>query len=174
MASRPGRSGYAGWLFLLAVAAVYALVALFDTAAVSRALVHFAGVMQQVLPALVGVFVLLLILNLLVSPQWVRRNLGRRSGLRAWVITLAGGVLAAGPVYPWYALLQDLRAKGMRHALAAVFLYSRAVKLPLLPFMVHYFGIAFTVVLCSYLVLFAVVNGLLMRRFDVAEQSSRE
>jgi len=39
----------------------------------------------------------------------------------------------------------------MRASLAAVFLNSRALKLPFLPLMIHYFGIAYTLVLCLYL-----------------------
>jgi hypothetical protein len=57
----------------------------------------------------------------------------------------------------------------MRASLAAAFLFSRAIKLPLLPLMVHYFGIAYTLVLCLYLLGFSVVGGVLMRRFDDRE-----
>jgi hypothetical protein len=37
-------------------------------------------------------------------------------------------------------LLHEVHEKGMQSSLVAVFLYSRAVKLPLLPLMLHYFG----------------------------------
>ncbi|MCP4994325.1 MAG: hypothetical protein GY934_11155 [Gammaproteobacteria bacterium] len=52
----------------------------------------------------------------------------------------------------------------MRTALIAVFLYNRGIKLPLLPLMVHYFGMAFTLVLATYLTLFSLLNGLIMER----------
>jgi hypothetical protein len=48
--------------------------------------------------------------------------------------------------------------------LIATFLYSRAVKLPLLPLMIHYFGFTYTLVLCIYLVIFAVINGILVEK----------
>ena len=44
------------------------------------------------------------------------------------------------------------------------FLYSRAVKLPLLPLMIHYFGLAYTLILCLYLIIFAVINGILVEK----------
>jgi hypothetical protein len=47
----------------------------------------------------------------------------------------------------------------MRTALAATFLYNRAVKVPLLPLMIYYFGIAFTAVLTAYMILFSVAVG---------------
>jgi phosphoenolpyruvate carboxylase len=50
----------------------------------------------------------------------------------------------------------------MRMPLAAVFLYSRAIKIPLLPLMIHYFGTAYTLVLCLYLLGFSIICGFLM------------
>ena len=52
----------------------------------------------------------------------------------------------------------------MSEALIATFLCSRAIKLPLLPLMIHYFGAVHTVVLCLYLLGFAVLNGWLVER----------
>ena len=52
----------------------------------------------------------------------------------------------------------------MKTSLAAVFLYSRAVKLPLLPMLVHYFGITYTMVLVGYLILFSIISGLVMEQ----------
>ena len=54
-----------------------------------------------------------------------------------------------------------MREKGMKTGLAAAFLYNRAVKVPLLPLMVFYFGVAFTVVLTVYMIIFSVVVGYL-------------
>jgi hypothetical protein len=53
--------------------------------------------------------------------------------------------------------------------LAAVFLYSRAVKLPFLPLMIHYFGTAYTLVLCLYLLGFSIMNGVLMVKLEDRE-----
>ena len=69
-----------------------------------------------------------------------------------------------GPIYPWYAMLSELRQKGMRNALIAAFLYSRAVKLPLLPLMIHYFGVAYTLVLCLYLIVFSIISGIVVEK----------
>ena len=76
------------------------------------------------------------------------------------------GIFATGPVYAWYAVLHDLRDKGMRSSLVSVMLYARAVKLPLLPLLVYYFGLAYTVVLVVYLLLFAILSGLIMERME--------
>lgn len=156
------RLGKNGWLFLLLVLAVYGLIAVIDAETAGLALGFFNKTMRQVLPVLALVFLLLLLADSLFKPEWIKRNLGREAGSKAWLIAAVGGVLATGPIYAWYALLRELRGKGMRTSLAAVFLYSRAVKLPLLPLMIHYFGAAYTVVLCLYLFGFSILNGLLM------------
>jgi hypothetical protein len=54
-------------------------------------------------------------------------------------------------------------------ALAAVFLYSRAGKLPLLPLMIHYFGAAYTLVLCLYLLGVSIINGVSMVKLEDRE-----
>ncbi|MDZ7802956.1 hypothetical protein [Thiohalophilus sp.] len=160
------KRGLGGWLFLLLVVAAYGVVALVDVNTAGRAVGHFEKVMGKVLPVLAIVFVLLLLIDLLLKPEWIKRQLGREAGVKGWMIAAFSGMLAAGPIYPWYALLHELRANGMYAPLAAVFLYSRAIKLPLLPFMIHYFGLAYTITLCAYLLVFSVISGLLMRRLS--------
>ena len=50
--------------------------------------------------------------------------------------------------------------------MAAAFLYSRAVKIPLLPFMAHYFGSLYTVLFVVCIIVFSVVNGLIIQRLN--------
>jgi uncharacterized membrane protein YraQ (UPF0718 family) len=166
------KTGLGGWLFLLLVIAIYGVTAVSDAGIAVRALSVFAKVMQNVLPALVMVFFLLLMADLLFKPEWIKRNLGEEAGIKAWLIAAVAGVLASGPIYAWYALLRDLRAKDLRASLAAVFLYSRAIKLPLLPLMIHYFGTAYTLVVCFYLLGFSVVNGFFMIKLNDCETTS--
>jgi len=172
MARVQNKKGLGGWLFLLLVLAAYIVMAAVDAGVAGQALGLFAKVMQNLVPALVMVFLLLLAADLLIGPKWIKRNLGREAGIRGWLLAAAGGVLATGPVYAWYALLRELREKGMRAPLAAVFLYSRAIKLPLLPMMIHYFGTAYTLVLCLYLFGFSLVSGAIMVRLERSDSGA--
>ena len=43
-------------------------------------------------------------------------------------------------------------------------LYARAIKLPLLPLLAHYFGFAYMLVLSLFIALFALLNGWAMER----------
>jgi uncharacterized membrane protein YraQ (UPF0718 family) len=117
---------------------------------------------DQIAVVLALVFVLMLLVDLYLDARRVEAWLGASSGMRGWVVAIGAGILATGPVYAWYAVLGELRHKGMRASLVAAFLYARALKFPLLPLLVHYFGLAYTLVLSVCLVVAAVASGLFM------------
>ena len=164
MSKQKIKTGRGGWLFLALVLITYGLLGLVDPAVVSKSLVFFTHVMFQVLPVLGLVFLLLFVANLALKPKWIKRYLGSGSGIKGWIAATLGGMLSLGPIYPWYAMLGELRQKGMRNALIAAFLYSRAVKLPLLPLMIHYFGVTYTLVLCIYLIGFSIISGIVVEK----------
>jgi uncharacterized membrane protein YraQ (UPF0718 family) len=93
------------------------------------------------------------------NPKTVSKYVGKRSGIKGWFLAISTGILSHGPIYVWYPLLKDLRDKGMRNGLIAAFLYIRAIKIPLLPLMVYYFGLLFMVVLLPYIVIASLVEG---------------
>ncbi len=164
MPDRKIKSGRGGWLFLALVLIVYGLFGLVNPAATSQSLAFFTHVMHQILPVLGLVFLLLFVANLVLKPKWIRRYLGSGSGIKGWIAAVLGGMLSLGPIYPWYAMLGELRQKGMRNALVAAFLYSRAVKLPLLPLMIHYFGVSYTLILCLFLICFSIISGIVVEK----------
>lgn len=173
MAEQQHKKRHGNWWFLLSVVIAYAIVAVAEPASAARALSFFGRVMAQVLPVLGLVFVLLFLADLLLDKQRVKRYLGRQSGLKGWLAAIFAGVLAVGPIYGWYAVLAEMRQKGMREALIAAFLYSRALKLPLLPLMIHYFGIAYTVTLSLCILLFALFNGIVVERLTTNRDQAR-
>lgn len=128
-----------------------------DVAAV--AVERFADLALRIAPAFAVVYVLMLLAELVLDRRRIARHLGRASGARGWAMTLAAGVLSVGPMYAWFPLLADLRARGMSPALIGGFLYSRAVKLPLLPLLIQYFGPAYATLLTVSILLGAVANG---------------
>lgn len=130
-------SGRGGWIFLGAVVLLYAATALGYADVATVALTFFFDTLGQVIPVLAIVFVLIFLFELFLSPRRVKAYLGASSGLRGWAVALGAGILATGPVDAWYALLAELRARGMKASLAAAFLHARALKFPLLPLLIH-------------------------------------
>lgn len=158
-----------GWLFLALVLAAYGATALVEPDLARAAIVDFLGMLGKVVPVLVLVFVLMFLAELFLSGERVESWLGRGSGRRGWLLALAAGVLSTGPAYPWYALLAELRAKGMRTALVAVVLYARAIKLPLLPLLAHYFGLRYMMVVSLFIAAFSILSGMLMEKLECPE-----
>ena len=128
------------------------------------ALEVFLDLLKKVLPVLGIVFALTFLSNLLLNPKIVSRYLGRGAKSSGWPVAIIAGILSMGPIYLWYPLLGELKAKGMRDALIAVFLYNRAVKIPLLPVMIYYFGLRVVLILSVLMILFSIANGLLVER----------
>lgn len=154
------------WLFLTLVVAAYGVTALLEPDKARAAVAGFLSMLGTVTPVLLLVLGLMIVAERFFTRQRVEHWLGRDSGPRGWLLAAAVGVTAVGPVYTWYALLAQLRNNGMRTALVAVILYARAIKLPLLPVMAYYFGLPFTLVLSGWLLVFALVSGIVMQRFE--------
>ena len=117
-------------------------------------------VFLKVLPIIAMVILLTSLINYLLKPQQIARKLGRESGAAGWAWTLLAGVLSHGPMYVWYPLIDNLRSHGMRDGLVVVFFASRAIKLPLLPMMIDYFGWFFTGVLSVYILAGSLLQGM--------------
>jgi uncharacterized membrane protein YraQ (UPF0718 family) len=156
------RSSLGGWIFLGLALLAWGAVALVAPPHAHEAFNLFVGLLGRVLPALAVVFMFLFVANLVMEPSWIERHLGRKPSLGGWLVAVAAGVLASGSLYAWYPLVADLKQKGLRPGLAAVFLYAFSVKLPLLPLLAHFFGLTYAIVLNTWLILFAVLGGLLV------------
>lgn len=165
----PRRQGTSGpgkaWLFLLGVAALYLIIAIFNPGYVQSSPHHFVNLGAGLLPALTLVFVFLWLFSLMTGLQnATARLMGRDSGIKGWLLAITAGILSHGPIYPWYPLLRALRSRGVRPAWVASFLYARAIKLPWLPVMAHYFGLRYMVTLTLLILLLAPVNGWMVER----------
>lgn len=149
-------------LFLLALVAIlYTVAAIVDSSSAYEALKSSLIVLQAILPVLLVVVLLMAFINSFITPKKIAKHLGKESGLKGWVIALLGGLFSHGSGYIWYPMLSDLRRHGVKDGLLVTFFYARAIKLPWLPMMVAYFGTGFTIVLTLYILLGALIQGLL-------------
>jgi len=149
-------------VFLGIVVIAYLFIWVLNPALFSSSYSTFLGMSSKIAPIFAFVIVIILFLNVVISDRLVAEHLGRQAGFRGWVIVIVAGIIASGPQYLWFQLLQDLKEKGMRTGYMAAFLYAKAVKLFILPMMVYYFGWDFTLVLTAYMVAFSFVNGRLV------------
>jgi len=148
------------WMVLLTAILVYLILALVNINLFQDALVFFWKTFVNIIPMLLVVFILLFISNLYIKPTIIVNYLGKISKIKGWLIAITGGIISSGPIYMWYPLLSDLKKKGAKDSLLVSFLYNRAIKIPLLPLMVYYFGWLFVLVLTFYMVIFSIIRPL--------------
>jgi len=159
-------SKYYGVYFLASVLFLYLIVFLLEPGDAGRAIRISGDLLVHIAPVLAVILLFMAAITYSVNPKAVSRYVGKGSGIKGWVLAISTGILSHGPIYIWYPLLKDLRDQGMRKGLIAVFLYNRAIKLPLLPLMVYYFGLMFVVVLLLYMILASIIQGAII---DVME-----
>jgi len=152
------------WIFLLSMIIIYSFLIIFKFDLGIKVIRQFLILLVKIIPVFILVIFLLFILNLFLSPRKITKLLGKESGIKGWLLAIGGGIISTGPIYMWYPLLKDLRDKGMRNAYLVAFLYNRAIKPALLPMMIYYFGFPLVAVLCIYMILFSIINGLLVEK----------
>jgi len=157
---------YHGIYFLGSVVFIYLLLFLFQPENIEKSLKASANILIQICPALFLIILLMGIMNYFVNPKTVSRYVGKGSGIKGWFLAISTGILSHGPIYAWYPLLGELRDQGMKSGLIAVFLYNRAVKIPLLPLMAHYFGILFVVMLSGYMIIASIIQGSIVQMIE--------
>ncbi len=151
------------WYFLIIMIIAYAIIAVFNTSLVKNALEIFLDIIKKIIPAFILVFVLMTLTNYFVKPKTLVKHLGEKSNtVKALTIAIITGIISSGPIYMWYPLLSDLKKQGVRPGLIAIFLYNRAVKIPLLPLIIVYFGLAYAVVLTIVMIFASILQGFIV------------
>lgn len=166
MKTKGNTFSFRGKYLFLTVLVFYGVVFLISSETAWLALQKSGTVLLKILP-IIGVVILFTgLLNYFLRPKQVASHLGRESGAMGWLWALAAGVISHGPMYAWYPLLEDLRSHGMRDGLIVVFFFARAIKIPLLPMMIDYFGWAFTLVLSFYILVGALIQGWMLELLE--------
>lgn len=154
---------FRGKYFVFFVSIVYCILLLVDPSAAVTGLSRAGRIVIRIVPVFAVVIVLTACINYLLRPQQIVRHLGENSGFKGWGVALGAGIVSHGPMYAWYPLLEDMRRQGLQDRLLVAFFYARAVKLPLLPLMVDYFGMVFTCVFSVYILGCAVLQGVIFQ-----------
>jgi uncharacterized membrane protein YraQ (UPF0718 family) len=152
-----------GKYFFIFVLIAYGVLFFISNQAAQLALKKSSTILIKILPILIIVILFTALLNYFLQPKQVVAHFGRESGIKGWLWALAAGVISHGPMYVWFPLLEDLRNHGIRDGLIVTFFASRAIKIPLLPMMIDYFGWAFTLIFSFYILIGALVQGWLFK-----------
>ncbi len=166
---RGSNQRHASWYFLIVVIVIYFVVACVNYTLFSSSLIFFSKLITKIVPIFILIFILMAVTNLFVTPQFVTKHF-KDTGIKKWIFVIIGGILSTGPIYMWYPLLADLRKKGVNNGFIAAFLYSRAIKIPLLPVIIFYFNLKYVIVLSIVMIGFSIIQGIAVNRILPQEQ----
>ena len=153
------RKRYYGIYFLSVVIFLYFILFIFEPAKIQKSLFVSWDLLIQIVPVIFLVIIFMGVINYFANPKAVLKYTGKNSGAKGYFIAAFCGILSHGSVYFWYPLLKELKGYGMRDGISAVFLYNRAIKVPLLPLMIYYFGLTFALVLLIYMIIASFIEG---------------
>ncbi len=157
MSSEKSKTPY---YFLGLMIIAYLIIGIINFETLKKVFSYFIEVLLKILPVFIIIFVLMALIDFFVKPKKLIKYLGSGSGKKGWLIAIIGGIISSGPIYMWYPLFNDLQKRGMRPALISAFLYNRAVKIPLLPLMIAYFGVKFSILLSVVMIFISIFQGL--------------
>ncbi len=155
-----------GMKFLFIIIGLYGILLILFPFKAEIALKDAGMLLLKISPILLLVIFITALINYFINPKELSKHLSKESGLKAWVVALSAGILSHGPMYAWYPLIKELKEKGLRDSLIGLFFYARAVKIPLLPIMIGYFGLSYTIILNLYIILGSILQGLIIEKVE--------
>ena len=145
------------WKFLTLVIVIYILTLIFIPEVFFETLDFSKKIFLEIIPIFIIIFILMALSNYFITPKVIIKHLKGR-GMKKWFFVIVGGILSSGPIYMWYPLLGDLKKKGLNNGLIACFLYNRAIKIPLLPIAIAYFGLNYIIILTVVMIIFSIIQ----------------
>ena len=144
----------------------YVILFFMDPENAKHAVFEGLQVLKMVLPIILVVFFLTGLVNITVDKEKISRHFGNESGMKGWFYAIVAGILSHGPAYVWYPFLQNLREHGAKDSLIFAFLYARAIKIPWIPLMISYFGWVFTLFFSLYIIIGALLQGMIVELIE--------
>ncbi len=143
---------------------LFIMLSLYDSEKGMRAMLYSLRILSKVAGIIILIILLIFLTNAFVDRKRIRKWFEQGKGMKGWIIAIIGGIISSGPIYMWYPLLADLKERGLRYRYIACFLYNRAVKIPLLPLLIYYFGLPIAILLSIYMIIFSILNGLIVEK----------
>ena len=151
------------WYFLIAIIFVYIVLLFINYDLFASSLNFFFNLIIRIIPIFIIISVLMIITNYFITPKLITKYF-KAPGIKKWIFIVIGGILSTGPIYMWYPLLAELREKGLNYGFIATFLYSRAIKIPLLPIIIFYFSLKYVIILTIVMIVISIVQGITINK----------
>jgi len=150
-------------IFLIVSIIIFISVGIF-TDKINLAVGKFISILINIIPVLIIVWIVMVVTDYFITPKEMVMFMKKNKGIKGWVIAVVAGLISVGAMYMWYPLLKKIKEQGITNDIITIFLYNRAIKLQLLPMMLYYFGVTYTIVLTIVMIFVSVVNGITVQK----------
>ncbi len=141
----------------------YLVIILIFPSIQSKAMANLWKILYNLIPAFVLVYILMLLIDLFVEPKSLAAKFKAMRGWKLWLFSVIAGIISTGPIYMWYPLLARLKKEAeLNYGYIATFLYARAVKIPLLPFLIAYFGWNYAIAITITIIILSLIEGVII------------
>jgi len=158
------KRNYGRWGFLLGVVLLYLILGLANPNLITASLNFFWLIIKKIIPVFFIVFIFMAVVNYFISPKKIQKYFGKGAGIKGWIIVIFSGLVSTGPIYMWLPLIREVKSKGVKLKYVVAFLYNRAIKLPLLPLLIFYFGWNYMIVLSLVMIICSVLQGMIVEK----------
>lgn len=143
------------------VTGIYLVLGLINHDNTLKALNYSIKLFSAIAPVLLFVLLFMFIFNL-IDEKKLKKIITKSPQFIQYLVMTLLGTFSHGPIYAWYPLMKNFHEKGIQYGPISSFLYARGIKLAMMPVMITYFGMKYTVILTVYMIVFANINGLLV------------
>ena len=149
-------------LFLIIMILIMCIIAFFDREKWLRILSIFWDSFMVTLEALIFVYFLIFVFNILFSNEKIHHFFTKGNYFHKLLFSVFWWLFSSWPPYLWFPFLKTMREKSFSEGHIAAFLYARSVKIPLFLLMIQFFGWQFTLVFNSVLFVFSFLLGFML------------
>lgn len=159
-----GRSKlYYGFIFLWFITLLFLYIYYFVTnySIFKKIIVELSKLIFEVFKVLVFIYLFMVIFDYYFKEEKLKKLVSKLKGLKGLIITAFLGIISSGPLYVWFPFLKNLTQKGVDYKYVVIFLYNRAIKLPLIPVMFLVYDLKFILILFTLMIISSFIIGFL-------------
>lgn len=155
------KSNKKGGIFLSFMILTYVVLYFYNQEKTAGAIKYSWGIIKEIAPILIIIYIFMILFSF-VSEDKIKKSVETSPTYVKYILMSLLGTLSHGPIFAWYPFLKELDKKGLSKGSIATFLYSRGVKISLLPMLVSFFDLRFVVILTATTIIFSLIEGLLI------------
>ncbi len=153
--------------FLIGIIGIYIFSYVVDANYTKNAFFDFVKNFYEIIPILALAFAIIFLVDYFIKAETIKKHLGQDSGWKGIMYALVAPIIISGPPYVLYPIFGQFKKQGMKSSLIAIFFNNRNVNPVFVPVMIYYFGLSFTIVMSIYILIFAIIGGIIIEKINI-------